>query len=59
MATTTRSEERGDGMTDGMTSGTDNTMVLKVLELQFLREISDDLRAVRREMGLVPGSGLR
>ncbi len=46
MATTTRSEETReilDKMMDGMTSDTNDLLALKVLELQFLREISDGL----------------
>lgn len=50
MATTKRGEEtRGilDGLMDGMTSDTDDLLVLRVLELQFLREISDGLEAIQ------------
>ena len=60
MATTTRSGETRetlDRMMDGLTSDTDGALVLKlkVLELQFLREISDGLEAIQREIGFVPG----
>ncbi len=58
MATTTKSEETRvilDGLIEGLNTHHDVDTVTRVLELQFLREISDGLEAIQREIGFVPG----
>lgn len=57
MATETRSEwarRTLDGIVDEEPASCEDRY-LRLLELQFLREISDGLEMIQREIGFVPG----